>query len=504
MLGIFVVLVIVVFLIIKHNATSPYQFISVSQGSITEMVSVTGNTIPTQSVSLGFNNSGTIAKIYSSIGVHVNKGDMLATLNMSDLEAQLQQAQANVDMETAKFDSLKAGASPEDIAVSQSALDKANQDLVNLYRSVTDISTDSYAKANDAVRTELRPFFENGETQSASLTYTTSDSQAQTDAQIKRFSATIALNEWQNQFLNISQSNSGLEMLTEKEVSYLATIQQLLNTVSKTLDSSSSLDAATLAAYKSQVFIALTEVNLATKNLNTLSQDIASQKLVISQAQAALNLKQAGSTEQDIAAQEANVENAQANIANVQAKFANSKIVAPINGVVTQFDAKVGQIATPGVALISIISDGGYEVDAGVSETDIGKILVDDKVTMTLDAFLNETFTGSVFYIAPAETNIGGVINYQIKISFDKPDPRLKSGLTANIDIQTRHKDNVLVLPQYAILQNDQGIFVETLENKKIKQNPVTLGIADQKGNVEVISGVTLGEQVLNIGLKAQ
>ena len=42
-------------------------------------------------------------------------------------------------------------------------------------------------------------------------------------------------------------------------------------------------------------------------------------------------------------------------------------------------------------------------------------------------------------------------------------DARLKSGLTANIDIQTKQKDNVLILPQYAILQNDQGTFVETV-----------------------------------------
>jgi len=51
-------------------------------------------------------------------------------------------------------------------------------------------------------------------------------------------------------------------------------------------------------------------------------------------------------------------------------------------------------------------------------------------------------------------------------------------------------------------LQNDQGTFVETFENKTIKQNPVTLGIQDQKGNVEITSGVVEGENVLNIGLK--
>lgn len=72
-----------------------------------------------------------------------------------------------------------------------------------------------------------------------------------------------------------------------------------------------------------------------------------------------------------------------------------------------------------------------------------------------------------------------------------------------SINIQTKHKEGVLILPQYAILQNDSGTFVETIDGKgKIKQNPITLGITDQRGNVEVTSGVKEGEQVLNIGLK--
>jgi len=201
-------------------------------------------------------------------------------------------------------------------------------------------------------------------------------------------------------------------------------------------------------------------------------------------------------------AQEAAVKAVEASVESAQAKIHNAQIVAPISGAITQFDAKIGQLASPNTPLISIMSDTGYEVDAGVSEIDIGKILLNNIVSITLDAFPNEIFSGAVFYVAPAETNVQGVISYQIKISFDKPDSRLKSGLTANIDIQTKHKDNVLILPQYAILQNDSGTFVEILENNIIKQNSVVLGITDQKGNVEVISGVTEGEQVFNIGLK--
>ena len=149
-----------------------------------------------------------------------------------------------------------------------------------------------------------------------------------------------------------------------------------------------------------------------------------------------------------------------------------------MSGVLTQQDAKIGQLASPGTPLVSIMGNGGFEVDAGVSDTDVGKLAVGDKVSMTLDAFPNETFAGSVFYIAPAETNTQGVITYLIKISFDTPDPRLKSGLTANVDIQAKQDDNVLILPQYAILQNDSGTFVETLVGKTATTTPVTLGIS--------------------------
>ena len=132
------------------------------------------------------------------------------------------------------------------------------------------------------------------------------------------------------------------------------------------------------------------------------------------------------------------------------------------------------------------------------------QVALKNKITMTFDAFTNETFTGSVFYIDPAQTTTGGVVGYKIKVALDKKDSRMKSGLTANMNIETRHKDNVLILPQYAILQNDKGTFVEILQNSKVKDLPVTLGLQDQKGNVEIISGVTLGEAVLNIGLKSK
>lgn len=489
--------------VVLRNLNKPApQRITVTRGSIIETVSLTGNTTPAESVALAFGSSGTISRTYSGLGKQAYAGQVLAELNTSDLTAGLHQAEANVAIQQARLDGLKSGSRPEDIAVSQSAVNKAKQDLANLYFGIGDTSIDSYAKANDAVRTELDQLFSNGDTTGAKLTYLTLNNQAQTDAESERFSASVALNAWQNALTSVDQSNVGLESLLQSELSHLAFVRQLLTNVSKTLDTTPSLSATTLATYKANVSAALTEVNTAAKNLNTISQNISSQKLTVSQLQAALDLKRAGSLPTDISAQRAELDQAVASVESAKAKLANGRIIAPMSGTVTQFDAKIGQIASPSTPLVSIMSHAGYEVDSGVSETDIGKLSLANSVSMTLDAFPNETFDGSVFSIAPSETNVQGVISFQVKISFANPDPRLKSGLTANIDIQTKQKNNVLILPQYAILQNDQGTFVQTLENGKTVERAVTLGIQDRKGNVEVLSGVIEGEQVLNIGLK--
>ena len=440
------------------------QFVNVSQGPITETVSATGNTTPTSSVSLGFGNSGNIARVHSSVGKSVYQGQVLAELNSGDLYAQVLQTQANV-------------------TASRASLDKAEQDLANMYASIGDTSADSFAKANDAIRVQLDQFFSNGEGATPKLTYIVANFEAQTSAEAERQSTTDALNRWRTRLAAPDQTSDTLEALLQNEVGYLAHLRQLLTTVSKTLESAPGLTATTLASYKANVTAALSEVNTASKNLNSALQNIAAQKFTIQQLQAQSESTQAGDQ-------------------STTAKLENSQIVAPISGVITQFDAKVGQFATPGAALISIISGSSFEVDALVSETDVGKVARDNKVSMTFDAFSNEIFTGSVFYIDPAQTTTEGVVGYKIKVAFDTTDSRMKSGLTINLDIATRHKDNVLILPQYAILQNDKGTFVEMLENGAVKDVPVTLGLQDQNGNVEIVSGVTLGEQVLNIGLK--
>lgn len=487
-------LVIGYYLFFHHTVT--YQFVTAKKGTITETVSLTGNTTPEQSVSLAFGSTGIISTTNSDLGKQVSAGQVLAELNMSDLLAGLHLAQANVSQQQAKLSSMQSGARPEDIALyKQQYTDASSALLITM--------NNAYLQIDSALLHYADTIFNNGTGALPTIKVMTQNKSIEQSIENERLIVGEKLDKWQGAMSNLNSAStdqqlSDARIIGRDAIDFSVAFFDHLGNIVGILDPNiSGMPQATIDTDRSNI-------NTAAQMAITGSSAEQAAYAAWTSASQTLVSQQSGSKSQDITAQQAAVAGAQASVESANAKIQNAEIIAPISGTITQFDAKIGQLATPNVPLISIMSDTGYEVDAGVSETDVGKILVNDTVTMTLDAFPNETFNGTVFYIAPSETNIQGVISYQIKISFNKPDARFKSGLTANINIQTKQKDNVLVLPQYAVLQNDVGNFVEVLTNNVVKQIPVTLGIQDQKGNVEIVSGVTEGEQVINIGLKVQ
>lgn len=499
----------IAYFFVKARNADKYQFVTVTQGTITETVSVTGNTTPVQSLDLSFPAGGTIAAVYKNAGDDVNAGDTLVVLDTSGLQAQLAQAQASVAAASATLEGLEAGPTPQAVQVSQAAVTTAEQTLANSYANIPNTIIDAYARANDAVRNQIGTFYENPDSNNPQLSFAVSDSQVVNDADAERVQVGDELDEWQTEVDELSSSTallstSTLAQLLQDANGHLAVVTAMLNTdATAVVDATGDLSSGT-STYKTDVTSAITEEGDAASEVSTLQQDIASEAAAVAQAQAQLNETLAGSTPQAIAAQQAAVAQAQADVQGIQVQIANASLVSPISGVVTVQNAKVGELATAGEVMTSVISGNDFEVDAYVPETDIGKVALNDPVSMTFDAFPGETFAGTVFYIDPAETIESGVVDYLVKVSFDTPDPRIKSGLTANLDIETQTDQNALILPQYAVVQNASGTYVEVLQNGTATQVPVTLGIRDENGNVEIASGVTAGEQVINVGLKTQ
>ena len=523
-------------MLFKNTGTQvSYQFVTVTQGKITETVSLTGNTIPIQSASLAFQSGGTIAHTYFNLGDQVHKGDVIAKLNEANLSAALAQAQADVDAQEAQLQGILNGAQPEDVSVSQTSLASAQSNLdevtkeqdvsvANAYRALLN----SNIMAQPFISSSIPPPVITGmytQTDTGDMTISIHGTPSGGYFSVSGLGGTSTgmLNSvYTNNSTTsppVAIGDTGLYLRLPNSSATTTTVDSTtgltLNTsgVGGIIQNGSQTNDVTNDYGDTSWIISIPNVSgpSYTQNYNTYQQALQTQKQAIAtaqaqvdQARAGLNFKQAGPITESVAAQQARVNQAKAVVLNAEANLQNIEIIAPIDGTLTQQDAKVGEQASPGIPLISIISNSGFEVDAGVSEKDIGKLQVGTPVAMTFDVFPNEIFTGSMFYIAPTETNNQGVVTYLVKISFDKPDIRFKSGLTVNLTINTKQNNNALILPGNAILQNDAGAFVEVLDEngKDITRVPVTLGIQDQDDNDEILSGVTAGEQVLNIGLK--
>ncbi|MBV8252130.1 MAG: efflux RND transporter periplasmic adaptor subunit [Chitinophaga sp.] len=153
---------------------------------------------------------------------------------------------------------------------------------------------------------------------------------------------------------------------------------------------------------------------------------------------------------------------AKASVASIAAQLASAEknlsftnIYSPINGVVLNRNVSVGQtvaasFSTP--TLFVIAKDiTKMQVEASVDEADIGNVRDSLRVTFTVDAYLDDVFSGRVQEIRLQPSVSSNVVTYNTIINAPNEDRKLKPGMTANVTIYTAEKDNALLIPVRAL-----------------------------------------------------
>ena len=252
-----------------------------------------------------------------------------------------------------------------------------------------------------------------------------------------------------------------------------------------------------------QTALTVAENNLETLLANKDSQINSAQGAVenaeaaLALARAELNFKKAPARIEDINQQKARVDQAYAAWQRALADLDEVTLKAPLAGVITKINYDLGEKTDLTKPVMSILGDSGLEIEVDIPESDIAKIELDQKVTITLDAYGDEVeFPGQVIFIDPAETVIQDVVYYRVKVTFINPAEEIKPGMTANIDIITAEKDNVLVVPARAVKQNSIKYVNLLVGGKEVEQEVVT-GLRGDGGLLEVVSGLKEGDEVI-------
>jgi HlyD family secretion protein len=184
----------------------------------------------------------------------------------------------------------------------------------------------------------------------------------------------------------------------------------------------------------------------------------------------------------------------------------DTKVYAPMDGVVAVRPVQIGQIIASavsnvggGTTILTLSDLSRVYVLAAVDESDIGKVALDQAVTVTVDAFPGKKFQGKVDRIATRGVNLSNVVTFEVKIEVTgEAKALLKPEMTANVDILAAEKSDVLLVPSEAILRKGGGKQVVTLVKEGAENEDVTVetGITDG-AKTEVATGLSEGQAVL-------
>lgn len=217
------------------------------------------------------------------------------------------------------------------------------------------------------------------------------------------------------------------------------------------------------------------------------------------------------------AASEASVQSARANLDRASKDVSRTTIVAPMDGVVSLLNVKkgervVGTAQMAGTEMMRIADMNRIEIRVDVTENDIPKVNIGDSAIVTVDAYINRKFKGIVYQIASSQTGAvnvtastsstsSEVTNYKVFITllpqsyadlFDPKHPNrfpFKPGMTANADIQTTTKPNIMAVPLNSVTTRNKNEGKEGEKSKEGEKQGPAPGADGESGedNKEVV-----------------
>ena len=530
--GVIVIIGVVAFFSLsKGDEKSIYDTVIAEKVDMVQEISATGRVEAVQHIDLAFERSGRIDQVNIDIGDTVVAGQILVKLENREGLAELAQAQASVDSavaaleqyeaslanQKAKLAELLVGTREEEILLYESKVQNADIALVAAKENMIDVMNDAYTRCEDATRSKADQLFNNPRTQSPTLKFTTTNYNLANSVKSSRATLEKTLSSWKIDLDTLSNT-SDLELSLNLAKNNLEEVKLFLEQISTVLNNalaSQEVLQTTIDAWKVDISTARTSVNTAITNYSATKEKLSTAEISLLITQNELAVKKAGSSPEQITAQEAAIQQAKANITSahaqiklqesveqaVYARLAKNNLRSPITGIVTKQSAKEGAIVGANENIVSVISEGEFEIDALVVEADIIDLEVGDKATLSLDAYGEDVlFEAIVIDIDPAAELIEGVANYRTTLEFVEgveSDERIRVGMTADIDLVTAEREKVISIPQRAVIFKEGKKVVRVLEGGVLREVEVEIGITGGRGQIEIISGIEEGDVIV-------
>ena len=470
------------------------RFATVERGPITIVVRAAGSVAAPDEQTLTFSVGGRIAEILVQEGQSVQPGAPLALLDPSELEIQVEQAQAALALSEARLVLAERKPRPAEIRAALAALEAAEARLADAQTGVT-----------EADLAAARAALASAEERLASL----QDEPSASTQEQARLSVDQARNTlWSAQagrdaIKGSSSASDGQKDQSEAQVLVAELDVQLAQSAYAAL-----FDPPTEADIRSaEAQVAEAKARLARLLEADQTEEIKSAVALVDRAGSDLEALQNRPYPEEVSIARAQVRQSELALDAAVKRVRQATIVAPMAGTVISVVANAGQSVFAGTPVLVIADLSTARIEAQVHETYIGEISPGQAVQVSLDARPGQVIEGTVSEIAPLPQGDGPLVTYRVDVNIDPDQGTIRPGMTADLEIAVGHRESTLLVPRGALRRKDGQWVVQVVRKQRLVETTIETG-ARLCALVEAKSGLSEGEQVLvhtvPVGMQAE
>lgn len=379
--------------------------------------------------------SGRILALYVEEGDSVSSGQVLAQLDTSVLDAQIQQAEAALQSAEAEVAQVKAGASPQEVAVAKAAVAIAEEGVASAEKAV-EMAQGNVAAAQailQAAQAELARLRAGPDPYEVSLAETELEIAQQQLPVLWAVRDSVGGSQQRGE---VPRGSYEAAKATVSEAEIQIRILQLQLEKLKAGAHPKDLEAAQAAVEAAQA-----GVDAAEAQVLEAQEQLEAARARLREAQARLRLVEAGATGEEIAMAQAQVSDARAELQILKIQRDKMTLRAPRDALVMERTINVGEMALAGSILFRLANLDRVKLTVYVPEVELGRIQLGQAVAITVDSFPGRVFQGQVVYVSSqaeftprniqtAEQRVSQV--FAVRIEVPNPDHVLKPGMPAD------------------------------------------------------------------------
>jgi HlyD family secretion protein len=513
------------------------DIVTVFVGDLSASASASGRLQPKQEAQLALGIAGTVERVYVEVGDTVKAGDVLVQIETDNLQRAVESAKQNLAISEATLAELRAAPDAEDLAAAQAAVANAQAQLDDLLAGPSDKElaqaqaalTTAQANLDDLLAGPSDEELAQARTALASAKASLAAAKARYEALDDQL--VIAQNNIDNAQLAIDRARDMYNLLVWNNwkaadswapyspqaaalktarigydvavANYQLTEIDVNDAAVRSAEAQVTQAEARLASLTEektvQIAAAEAQVAQAQASLSALTEEktaqIAAVRAQLAQAQAALARLLDGPSEEQLLIAEAQVEQARIALEEAENNLESASLLAPFDGTVTAVHVAAGELAS-GLA-VELADMENLEVLLAVDEIDVGAVHIGQPTIVTLETWPDIELHGEVVSIAPKSTTILGIVTFWVHLSLDTGDLPVLSGMTANADLVTARRENVLLVSNRAIIADRDAnkYYVNKVQGEEIVKTEIVIGLRDNS-YTEVLSGLNEGDQV--------